>query len=303
VSVGLRARARILRSDAWFRILTATILAASCALVVYPIYFVLIASISEPARVYSGEVWLLPIDVTFDGYARLLSDPAVWLGVGNSLLYTSTATVISVALVLSSGYVLSRRDLPGRRVITALLVLTIFFDGGIIPKFLVVRDLGLLDTIGAVVLPGAVAVWNVIIARTFFETQLPTELREAAVVDGANDFRFFFQIALPLARPLIALMTIIHVVWNWNSFFDALIYLNDEDRFPLQLVLRNILIQSDLSATGSFTGDLASYEEAQRLADLLRYCAIVFASVPLLVLVPFLQRFFTQGALIGAVKQ
>ncbi|MDF2993763.1 MAG: sugar transporter permease, partial [Microbacterium sp.] len=183
-----------------------------------------------------------------------------------------------------------------------VLVLTLFLDGGIIPRFLVVRDLGLLDTVGAMVLPSAVAVWNVIIARAFFETNMPSELREAAQMDGASDFRFFFRIALPLSKPLIALMVVIHLVWNWNGFFDALIYLNRPENYPLQLVLRNILVQSDLSGSTSMSGDLGSYEAAQRLSELVKYAAIVFASVPLLLLVPFLQRFFTQGALVGAVK-
>ena len=296
-----RAMARRL-ADPIFTAIAVIILLCAMAAVLYPLYFIVIASVSEPSRVYEGDVWLWPAGFTLDGYVRLLADPVVWRGLGNSMLYTSLATVVSVALVVTSGYVLSRKDLPGRKTITFLIVVTLFFDGGIIPRFLVVRDLGLLDTIGAVVLPGAVAVWNVIIARSFFETNLPGDLREAAQMDGAGDFRFFLTIALPLSKPLIALMVIIHAVWNWNGFFDALIYLNSSELYPLQLVLRNILVQSDVSGSSSLTGDLESYEAAQRLADLLRYCAIVFASVPLLVLVPFLQRFFTQGALLGAVK-
>lgn len=289
-------------ADPLFNALTMAILGGAMIAVIYPIYFIVIASVSEPSRVYEGQVWLWPVGFTIDGYSRLLGDPAVWRGLGNSVLYTSLGTAISVALVVSAGYVLSRKDLPGRKTITFLLVLTLFFDGGIIPRFLVVRDLGLLDTVGAMVLPGAVAVWNVIIARAFFETNLPGELREAAQMDGASDFRFFFRIVLPLSKPLIALMIVIHLVWNWNGFFDALIYLNRPENYPLQLVLRNILVQSDLSASTSMSGDLGSYEAAQRLAELVKYAAIVFASVPLLLLVPFLQRFFTQGALVGAVK-
>jgi putative aldouronate transport system permease protein len=289
-------------ADPLFNAAAMAILGIAMIAVIYPIYFIAIASISEPARVYEGQVWFWPVGVTFEGYERLFTDPMVWRGLGNSVLYTGLATLVSVALVVSAGYVLSRRDLPGRRTITFLLVVTLFFDGGIIPRFLVVRDLGLLDTVGAMVLPGAVAVWNVIIARAFFETNLPGELREAAQMDGASDFRFFFRIAVPLSKPLIALMIVIHIVWNWNAFFDALIYLNSPDNYPLQLVLRNILVQSDLSGSSNLSGDLQSYEAAQRLAELVKYAAIVFASIPLLLLVPFLQRFFTQGALLGAVK-
>jgi putative aldouronate transport system permease protein len=289
-------------ADPVFNAIAMAILGLALIAVIYPIYFIAIASVSEPAGVYEGQVWFWPVDVTFDGYARLLTDATVWRGLANSVLYTGLATAVSVALVVSAGYVLSRRDLPGRRTLTFLLVVTLFFDGGFIPRFLVVRDLGLLDTVGAMILPGAVAVWNVIVARVFFESNLPDELREAAQVDGASDFRFFFRIALPLAKPLIALMIVIHLVWNWNGFFDALIYLSNPDLYPLQLVLRNILVQSDLSGSANMSGDLESYEAAQRLAELLKYSAIVFASIPLLLMVPFLQRFFTQGALIGAVK-
>lgn len=289
-------------ADPLFNALTFAILSFAVIAVLYPLYFIAIASVSEPSRVYDGQVWLWPVGFTLDGYARLLGDPLVWHGLGNSVLYTSLATIVSVSLVVSAGYVLSRKDLPGRKTITFLIVLTLFFDGGIIPKFLVVRDLGLLDTVGAMVLPSAVAVWNIIIARAFFETNLPDELREAAEVDGASDFRFFFRIALPLAKPLIALMIVIHIIWNWNGFFDALIYLSSPDMYPLQLVLRNILVQSNLSGSGSMTGDLGSYEEAQRVVELVKYAAIIFASIPLLLVVPFLQRFFTQGALLGAVK-
>jgi len=289
-------------ADPLFNAFAMTILGFALIAVIYPIYFIVIASVSEPARVYEGQVWFWPAGFTLDGYVRLLTDAAVWRGLANSVLYTGLATALSVALVVPAGYVLSRRDLPGRRTITFLLVVTLFFDGGIIPKFLVVRDLGLLDTVGAMILPGAVAVWNVIIARAFFESNLPDELREAAQVDGASDFRFFFRIAVPLSKPLIALMIVIHLIWNWNGFFDALIYLNNPDLYPLQLVLRNILVQSDLSASGNLSGDLGTYEAAQRLAELIKYSAIVFASIPLLLMVPFLQRFFTQGALLGAVK-
>lgn len=297
---GRKLRRRL--ADPLFNAFAMAVLGFALIAVIYPIYFIVIASVSEPARVYEGQVWFWPVGFTLDGYARLLTDITVWRGLGNSVLYTGLATALSVALVVSAGYVLSRKDLPGRRTITFLLVVTLFFDGGIIPKYLVVGDLGLLDTVGAMILPGAVAVWNVIIARAFFESSLPDEIREAAQMDGASDFRFFFRIAVPLAKPLIALMIVIHLIWNWNGFFDALIYLNNPDLYPLQLVLRNILVQSDLSGSSNLSGDLASYEAAQRLAELIKYSAIVFASIPLLLMVPFLQRFFTQGALLGAVK-
>ena len=297
-----RPRLRDRLADPLFNAVSVLILCAAIAAVLYPLYFVVIASVSEPSRVYEGAVWLWPSGITLDGYTRILTDVAVWRGLANSVLYTSVATTVSVTLILAAGYALSRRDLPGRRLITALIVLTLFFDGGIIPRYLVVQELGLLNTMWAVVLPGAVAVWNLIIARTFFATTVPDELRDAAQLDGANDLRFFWSVVLPLSKPLLALMVMIHLVWNWNAFFDALIYLTDESRYPLQLVLRNILIESEISSTGNLTGDVESYAAAQRVAELAKYSMIVFSTLPLLLLFPFLQKQFTKGALLGAVK-
>lgn len=288
--------------DRAFDIGSTVVLCIAVLAIIYPLYFILIASVSDPAAVAGGRVWLFPRGFTIDGYQRILGDPAIWRGFGNSALYTAVATLISVTLTVAGGYVLSRKDLPGRRTITFLLVITLFFDGGMIPRYLVVQDLGLLDTMWAVVLPAAVGVWNLIIARSFFEMSLPDELREAAQLDGASDFRFFFTLALPLAKPLLVLMTMIYMVWNWNAFFEALIYLNDAEKYPLQLVLRNILIQSDVSSTGSMTGDLESYAETQRVAELVKYGMIVFSTLPLLAAVPFLQKRFQKGALLGAVK-
>lgn len=289
-------------TDRAFDITSMVILSTAMLAVVYPLYFILIASVSEPSAVTAGRVWFVPQGFTLDGYARILADASIWRGFGNSVLYTSVATAISVSLTTAGGYVLSRKDLPGRRTITLLLVITLFFDGGIIPRYLVVQELGLLDTMWAVVLPGAVGVWNLVIARSFFELTVPEELREAAQLDGAGDLRFFFTMALPLARSLLALLTMIYLIWNWNAFFEALIYLNDADKYPLQLVLRNILIQSDASSSGSLTGDLQSYAETQRVGELVKYGTIIVSTLPLLAVVPLLQKRFAKGALLGAVK-
>ncbi|MDQ2624819.1 MAG: carbohydrate ABC transporter permease [Actinomycetota bacterium] len=288
-------------SDRTFNRGSVFILSISIVAVIYPIYFIVIASVSEPSAVYNGDVLLAPSGFTLEGYERIFSDSAIIRGFLNSVLYTGLATAISVSLIVAGGYVLSRPDLPGRRTITFLLVITLFFDGGMIPRYLVVQELGMIDTIWALVLPGAVGVWNLLIARSFFDVTIPGELREAAQLDGASDFRFFFQVALPLAKSLVVLMAMIHIVANWNAFFDALIFLNDSSKYPLQLVLRNILIQSDLS-TGSLTGDLESYAQAQRVAELVKYGTIVVSTLPVIALVPFLQKHFTKGALLGAVK-
>ncbi|WP_336853643.1 carbohydrate ABC transporter permease [Sinomonas albida] len=289
-------------SDPLFTTAAIVVLLCAIAAVVYPLYFILIASVSDPNAVYEGKVWLLPSGLTFEGYQRIFADPKVWSGLQNTLVYTVLGTAISVSAILGGGYALSRKDLPGRKLLMLVFVVTMFFDGGLITKYLVVRDLGLIDTVWAVVLPGAVGVWNLIIARSFFEHTIPEELREAAQMDGASDFRFFFGIALPLSKPLIMLMVMIHVVANWNSFFDALIFLNDDTKYPLQLVLRNILIQSDVSSAATGVADAASYAAAQRIADLTKYAMIVVSSLPLMIALPFMQKHFTKGALIGAVK-
>jgi putative aldouronate transport system permease protein len=280
----------------------ALVLGGAVIAILYPLWFILIASVSDPDRVNGGEVWALPLGFTLDGYARLLSDPVVWRGVGNSAMYTSLATVLSCALVVSSGYVLSRQDLPWRRTLTALLLLTMLFDGGMIPRYLVVKELGLLDSVWAMVLPNAVAVWNVLIARTYFQSSLPGELREAAQLDGASELRYFFSIVLPLSKPLLGVMVLIHLVWNWNAFFDALIFLSDDTKYPLQLVLRNILIQSEVAAQGNLTSDLTSYAEAQRVGELVKYAMVVVSTLPLLLVSPFAQRYLSRGGVSGALK-
>ncbi len=288
-------------ADPVFNFFAVGMLLVAIIAILYPLYFIVIASVSEPAEILNGNVWLWPQGFTLEGYARIFSDATIIRGFGNSVLYTVLGTVISVAAILCAAYALSRKDLYGRTFFMLLFIITMFIDGGLIARYLVVRDLGMLDTIWALVLPGAIGVWNLIIARAFFENNVPAELREAAQLDGANDFRFFLQIVLPLSKPLIFLMIMIHLVANWNAFFDALIFLNDESKYPLQLVLRNVLIQSEVSAAGG-TGALDSYAAAQRLGELIKYGMIVVSTIPLLIVLPFMQKHFTKGALLGAVK-
>ncbi len=296
-----RRRWRDRAADPVFNVLAIGMLLVAIVVILYPLYFILIASVSEPSEILNGNVWLWPQGFTLEGYARIFSDATIIRAFGNSVLYTVVGTAISVAAILCAAYALSRKDLFGRTFFMLLFIITMFIDGGLIARYLVVRDLGMLDTIWAIVLPGAIGVWNLIIARAFFENNVPAELREAAQLDGANDFRFFLQIVLPLSKPLIFLMIMIHLVANWNAFFDALIFLNDESKYPLQLVLRNVLIQSEVSAAGG-TGALDSYAAAQRLGELIKYGMIVVSTVPLLIVLPFMQKHFTKGALLGAVK-
>jgi putative aldouronate transport system permease protein len=290
------------RGDLSYDIVASLILTTTVLAILYPLWFITIASVSDPADVSNGHVWLWPSGFTLDGYQRLLNDPTVWRGVWNSMVYTGGATLVSVTLILCAGYALSRKDLPGRNLVTGLFLLTFFFEAGIIPRYLVVQELGLLNTAWAVILPSAIAVWNLLIARTWFAHNIPIEVREAAQLDGAGELRTFLRIVLPLSKPLIGVMALIHLVWNWNSFFDALIYLTDEERFPLQLVLRNILVQSELSASGDLVGDLESFSEQQRVAGIIKYAMIVVSTIPLLLVSPIAQRYLARGGVSGAIK-
>jgi len=268
--------------------------------VLYPLYFIVIASVSDPNAINSGQVWFWPKNLTFEGYERILGDSAIWRGYRNSILYTALGTTINVFLTLTAAYALSRKDLVGRNLIMFFFAFTMFFSGGLIPTYLVVRDLKMINTIWALVIPNAVAVWNIIIARTFFESTIPQELLEAAQIDGCSNTKFFWKIVLPLAKPLIAIMILFYGIGHWNSFFDALIYLRDEALYPLQIILRNILIQNEMSA--QMVMDVESYAAQQRVAELVKYGVIMVASVPPLILYPFLQKYFVKGVFVGSIK-
>ena len=289
-------------ADPLFALVTYGLIGLSIIAIIYPLYFIVIASISDPNLVQQGKVILFPRGVTFDGYLTIFGTSTIVRGFANSVLYTVVGTTLSVAMILTGAYALSRKDMPGRNLFMILFVITMFFDGGMIARYLVVKELGMLNTLWAVVLPGAVGVWNLIIARTFLQQNLSPELREAAQLDGASDFRFFFGIAIPLSKPLIVLMVMIHLVANWNAFFDAMIYLNDESKYPLQLILRNVLIQSQASSSGMDMASMDSTAAAQRMGELLKYSMIVVSTVPLLIAFPFLQRHFIKGATLGALK-
>lgn len=289
-------------ADPLFGLITYGLIAVSIVLIIYPLYFIVIASISDPNLVQQGKVILFPRGITFDGYLTIFGTSTIVRGFANSVLYTVVGTALSVTMILTGAYALSRKDMPGRNIFMILFVITMFFDGGMIARYLVVKELGMLNTMWAVVLPGAVGVWNLIIARTFLQQNLSPELREAAQLDGASDFRFFFGIAIPLSKPLIVLMVMIHLVANWNAFFDAMIYLNDESKYPLQLILRNVLIQSQASSSGMDMASMDSTAAAQKMGELLKYSMIVVSTIPLLIAFPFLQRHFIKGATLGALK-
>jgi putative aldouronate transport system permease protein len=267
--------------------------------VLLPLAYIVASSFSSPAAVSSGRVLFWPVDFTLRGYRVALGDPTIIRGYANSLFYTVAGTLISLALTIAIAYPLSRKDLFGRNVIMTIILFTMLFSGGLIPTYLVVQHTHMLDTRWALLIPQAIGVWQVIIARTYFRSAIPEELGEQAQLDGCSDLRFLWSVVIPLAKPMLAVIALMYAILQWNSYFDALLYLKSADLYPLQLVLRNILI---LNTTSGGSMDAGLMLERQQLADLLKYSLIVVSSVPVLLIYPFVARYFTKGIMIGAVK-
>ncbi|MGY4769540.1 carbohydrate ABC transporter permease [Kribbella sp. CWNU-51] len=292
-------RIRESRTDRIFLICVYLLLAVFLTVVLLPLLYIVASSFSSPAAVSSGRVLFWPVEFSLRGYQAVLSNPQILQGYANSLFYTVVGTIVSVTLTIAIAYPMSRRSLVGRNVVMTLILFTMLFTGGLIPTYLVVQSAGLLDTRWALIIPQAIGVWQVIIARTYFRTAIPDELVEAAELDGCGDLRFLWAVAIPLAKPMIAVVALMYAIMQWNSYFDALIYLKNPDLFPLQLVLRNILILNTYSGGAV---DASVILQRQQLADLLKYSLIVVASVPVLLIYPFVARYFTKGIMIGAVK-
>ena len=275
--------------------------------VLYPILFVFSASFSDPFLVSTGKVILLPKGFTLTGYNQLSKYTEIWTGYANSVFYTVIGTILNLVVTLTAGYALSRRDLPGKNIIMGIFIFTMYFSGGLIPGYLNVRSFGLLNTRTIMLIGGLMSVYNMIVCRTFFKSAIPWELHEASVIDGASDFTIFLHIIVPLSKPVIAVMALYYGVEHWNSYFGAMIYLRDRSKFPLQLFLREILIQSraladvmlDASADPEAIQALMAMQDA---ANILKYCVIVVSSLPMLMLYPALQKYFEKGVLIGSIK-
>ncbi|CAH1210233.1 Diacetylchitobiose uptake system permease protein DasC [Paenibacillus sp. JJ-223] len=268
--------------------------------VIYPIYFIVIASFSDPSAVANGQVWFFPKGFTLEGYKELLRHDNIWIGYRNTILYTVVGTLIGLVVNISAAYALSRKDLVGRKFFSLFFIFTMFFSGGLIPTFLTIRDFHLYDTFLVMVLPFSVVVFDMIVARTFFQTSIPGDLWEAAQIDGCGNLRYFALIVLPLSKAIIAVLGLWIAVGYWNSYFNALIYLKDPNLYPLQLILRNILITNQMQS-GMGTGEAA--QVALRLANLMRYSVIIIATIPIMCVYPFIQKYFNQGVMIGAVKE
>ncbi|WP_172197451.1 MULTISPECIES: carbohydrate ABC transporter permease [Saccharibacillus] len=292
------------RQDKIFLAFVYLLLTVALVIVAYPLIYILSASISNPTIVAAGEMWLLPKDITFEGYRRVFQDSSIWNGYLNTVIYTVVGTLVNLIVTLPAAYALSRRDFVGRNLFMILFIVTMFFGGGLVPTYLVVRNLGLVDSMWALILPGATSVWNLIVCRTFFQSSIPRELQEAAEIDGCSNFRLYFRIILPLSTALIAVMALFFGVGHWNNYFSAMIYLNQQEKYPLQLVLRQILVLQEMSAqAGTVDASMAtSLNNKAEVAALVKYAVIIVATLPIIAVYPFLQRYFVQGVMIGSVK-
>ena len=293
------------RADKIFLVFVYFFLAIALLIVLYPLIYIVSASISNPHLVNSGEMWLLPKGVTFEGYRTLLGNSSIWRGYLNTIYYTVLGTSINLLVTLPCAYALSRDDFYGRRAFTNFMLVTMFLSGGLITSYLLIRSLGMLNTVWALVIPGAVSVYNVVVTRTFFQTTIPREMEEAAIVDGCSDFRLFMQIVLPLSTPIIAVMALFYGVGHWNSFFSALIYLSDKSMYPLQMILREILILQDMSSNtvSNVTSEMASMlYSKQQLAEVIKYGVMIVSSLPVIIVYPFLQKYFVKGMMVGSIK-
>ncbi|WP_246131934.1 carbohydrate ABC transporter permease [Paenibacillus hemerocallicola] len=290
----------IWREDKLFNLSITIVLSFVALIVLYPLFFIIIASISNPQSVVTGEVLLMPKGVHFAGYEKILKNTELQRGFINTVFYTVTGTAINLVLTICAAYPLSRKDFKGRQTITAFLLFTMFFSGGMIPTYLLIRDLGMINTIWAMLLPNAVSVVNVIIMRTYFQTTIPAEVQEAASIDGCSNLKLLWRVVLPLSMPIVAVMILFYSVAHWNAYFNAMLYLNNRTMYPLQLLLREILVQNDLQDMVSLGDD--SLMKQLLNAESVKYAAVIAANLPVLLLYPFLQKYFVKGIFIGAIK-
>lgn len=286
--------------DQVFIAINITFLLIVLALVLYPLIYVLSASFSSPSAVTAGRVRLLPVDFSLVGYEKVFEHPTIMRGFANSIFYAGVGTLVNVVMTMLAAYPLSRKDMPGRKVLTFIFFFPMIFQGGLIPFFLVVRDLGLLNTRWALIIPVALSVWNVLITIAFLRTSIPHALLEAAQMDGCTDFRYFISIVLPLSRPIIAVLFLFYAVWHWNQYFLALIFIGDSELMPLQLIMREVLINNELDLT--MLSDLSSQAAQMGLKEQLKFTVIVVASLPVMLIYPLVQRYFVTGITLGAVK-
>ena len=294
-----RKKVKETTGDKIYYIVTYIILWLLALIVFYPLYFVVIASFSSADAVLAGKVYLWPVDLDFTGYVRCFERADIWIGYGNTIWYTVVYTALSVMFTLTAAWALSRKTLPLRKFWMIFFTITMFFGGGLIPFYNVVNDLGMNKTAWAIILPGTVSAWNLFMAKTFFQTGVPDTIVEAAELDGANRARLFISIIVPISAPIIAVLTLYYAIGQWNSYFNAMIFLGDrQNMWPLQLVLKEILTASESTVGGSGETILEQF----RLANQLKYVTVIISSLPVFLLYPFVQKYFAQGVLVGSLK-
>lgn len=269
--------------------------------ILYPLVYVVSASFSSGEALASGKVRLFPVEPTLLSYKTVFEYDAIWVGFVNSIIYTVVGTVVSMVLTLLAAYQLSRDDFRGKKVLSSIFLFTMMFSGGLIPTYMLVKNLGLMNTMWSIILPTAVSAYNVIVARTFFNQTIPKELLEASQMDGCSDFRFFSQIVIPLSKPIVAVLCLWIAISLWNGYFNPLIYINEESKYPLQLVLRRILLMSQVNFANANI-DPARVAANRYLSQMLQYSTIIISSLPLMILYPFIQKYFVKGVMIGSVK-
>lgn len=274
-------------------------------IIVYPLVYVLSASISDPVAVNAGRVWLWPVDITFDGFKEVFSNENIWTGYKNSIFYTVTGTLFTLIVLIPCAYALSRPEVMGKKYLMWFILFTMMFNGGLIPTYLLIDKLGMVNTIWALLIPGMLGAWNITVSRSFFQTSIPRQLIESATLDGASEWKIFLKVVIPLSLPIISVMALFRGVGIWNQYFNALIYIRDRDLYPLQLILREILVlsQTSINTVSSSAGGADSLTDLINLASLIRYAVMIVSALPLLIAYPFVQKFFVKGILIGSVKE
>lgn len=288
------------REDTVYYAVVHIILALLLIVVLYPLIYIVSSSFSSAYAVSTGRVVLWPVELSLQGYIAVFKNASVFTGYKNTIIYTVLGTAINIAVTMAAAYPLSRRDMPFRDFFMMLFSFTMIFSGGMIPLYIQIKDLHMLDSVWAMVLPGAMSVYNMIIARTFLQSSIPVELLEAAQIDGCSDTRYFFSIVLPLSKALIAVLVLFYAIGHWNAYFNAFLYLNSANKFPLQIVLRQILLANSIAS--NMVEDPEAAAARQGMAELLKYSLIMVSTVPVMCLYPFVQKYFVKGIMIGSIK-
>lgn len=298
----ISSKGKFLRSDRVFDVVNVLFMVVMLIIFVWPLWFVVIASVSDPNEIWNGNVLLIPKGFTMVAYEALADYSMIWIGYRNTIIYTVVGTLVNLVMTVCAAYPLSRKDFMPRNFFMVMFMITMYFGGGLIPTYLVVSNLNLINTPWAMIIPGACSIYNVIIMRTYFINSIPHSLQEAAELDGANAFQFLMKVVLPLSKPIIAVVALYYAVGHWNDFYTALLYINDQDLLPLQSFLRDILMSNKMSLNNMQGLDASAAEAKMQLSQTLKYSVIIISTVPVLCVYPFIQKYFVKGIMIGSVK-